>query len=387
MKLDNFKNSPISIISFIALTFLFSYLIIGNLEIAGVTTVLSTWIFMMPRLTFENSTYKDKLPKFLKKGDIINKILSILIPLVFWGFYAVSMQNATLFTNPLFGLLFVIMPIIPAAVQYFILTHSDSSVDWVCPFVMAILTFLASEFVSGNLVNMFKCMFPFFFGNPIVITQLWSILLEILTIYAVYRIVSIIIPSRTLAAMFTSLLWLFFAIVQNVYIAKVGVTFKFADIFSIKEFIATLKVLFISNGLPVSLLIQGVGLLAAITIIIFTLNKWATIYDFKERLRGFVVGIAVFATCIFCFGFTRSYATKNQLDIYKGTSSTLISEFGQKNTFSESFQEAIDKEMIDMGWKEMETVNPTEPGATDTTTPTETTPTESDQLIPPVEFE
>ena len=43
--------------------------------------------------------------------------------------------------------------------------------------------------------------------------------------------------------------------------------------------------------------------------------------------------------------------------------------------------------MIDMGWKEMETVNPTEPGATDTTTPTETTPTESDQLIPPVEFE
>ena len=387
MKLDNFKNSPISIISFIALTFLFSYLIIGNLEIAGVTTVLSTWIFMMPRLTFENSTYKDKLPKFLKKGDIINKILSILIPLIFWGFYAVSMQNATLFTNPLFGLLFVIMPIIPAAVQYFILTHSDSSVDWVCPFVMAILTFLASEFVSGNLVNMFKCMFPFFFGNPIVITQLWSILLEILTIYAVYRIVSIIIPSRTLAAMFTSLLWLFFAIVQNVYIAKVGVTFKFADIFSIKEFIATLKVLFISNGLPVSLLIQGVGLLAAITIIIFTLNKWATIYDFKERLRGFVVGIAVFATCIFCFGFTRSYATKNHLDIYKGTSSTLISEFGQKNTFSESFQEAIDKEMIDMGWKEMETVTPTEPGATDTTTPTETTPTESDQLIPPVEFE
>jgi hypothetical protein len=127
--------------------------------------------------------------------------------------------------------------------------------------------------------------------------------------------------------------------------------------------------------------------LAAITIIVFTLNKWSTIYDFKERLRGSVVGIAVFATCIFCFGFTRSYATKNQLDIYKGTSFTLISEFGQKNTFSESFQEAIDKEMIDMGWKEMETVNPTEPGATDTTTPTETAPTESGQLVPPVEFE
>ena len=392
MKLDNFKNSPISIVSFIVLTFLFSYLIIGNLEIAGVTTILSTWIFMMPRLTFENSMYQKKLPNFLKKGDFLNKIIGVLIPIIFWGIYAFTMQNATLFTNPWLGLAFVIMPIIPAGVQYAILTRSDSATDWVCPFVMAILTFFASEFLAGTLGTMFQAMFPFIFKNPIVITQLWSILLEILTIYAFYRIVSILIPSRTISAMFTTLLWMFIGVLQNVYMSTIGMSFKISDVFKIKQFIASLKILFLNNGLPASLIVQAVGLVAAITIIVFVLNKWSTVYDFKERLRGWVVGVAVFATCVFCFGYTNVYANKNNLDVYKGISFNLITEFNQKNEFPESFMELVNQEMIDKGWAEAtpEETAPTETTPTETeapeTTTGETTPSDSEELVPPPNF-
>lgn len=392
MKLDNFKNSPISIVSFIVLTFLFSYLIIGNLEIAGVTTILSTWIFMMPRLTFENSMYQKKLPNFLKKGDFLNKIIGVLIPIIFWGIYAFTMQNATLFTNPWLGLAFVIMPIIPAGVQYAILTRSDSATDWVCPFVMAILTFFASEFLAGTLGTMFQAMFPFIFKSPIVITQLWSILLEILTIYAFYRIVSILIPSRTISATFTTLLWMFIGVLQNVYMSTIGMSFKISDVFKIKQFIASLKILFLNNGLPASLIVQAVGLVAAITIIVFVLNKWSTVYDFKERLRGWVVGVAVFATCVFCFGYTNVYANKNNLDVYKGISFNLITEFNQKNEFPESFMELVNQEMIDKGWAEAtpEETAPTETTPTETETPEtttgETTPSDSEELVPPPNF-
>lgn len=367
MKLDNFKNSPISIISFIALSFLFSYLIIGNLEIAGVTTILSTWIFMMPRLTHENSTYKDKLPKFLFKGDLVNKVLSWIIPLIFWGVYAVSMQSETLFENPMFGLLFVIMPIIPAGVQYFVLTHSDSPVDWVSAFATAIFTFFGAEFINVGLGTTVSSMFPFLSNSPVIITQLWSILLEILLIYAFYRIVSIIIPSRTLASLGTTLVWIFIAMTQKLYITTFGYAFKIGDIFNIKQFIETVKALYLGSNMPAALMVQGLGLVAAITIAIFMLNKWTTIYDFKERTKGLVVGIAVLAVAIFAFGFTNNYAGKNNLTTYKGTGLSLISTVGQKN-------EVSDKE------EESETVTP----EGETTTPeTEETPINPDRMVPP----
>jgi hypothetical protein len=381
MKLDNFKNSPISIIAFIALTFLFSYLIIGNPEIATMTTLLSVWIFMMPRLTHENSIYKDKLPKFLFKGDLINKLLSVLIPLVLWILYAVSMKNATVFENPLFGLLFVIMPIVPAGIQYFVLTHSDSPVDWVSAFATAIFTFFGAEFINAGFGTTVTSMFPFAFNGPIIITQLWSIFLEILLIYSFYRIISVLIPSRTLSATATALTWVFIAMVQKMYIVKLGITFKLSELLNIKQFIATVKMLFLSTNMPAALIIQGLGIVMAITIAMFMLNKWTTIYDMKERLRGSVIGLAVFATCLFAFGFVNNYAKNNDLTLYKSTMFTLVSEYKEKNVLSEENQELIDKEMEEMGWGDnVITEEGTEPTQSEST---ETTPINPDQMVPP----
>ena len=356
-----------------ALTFLFSYLIIGNLEIAGVTTILSIWMFMMPRLTHENSTYKNKLPKFLFKGDLINKILSILIPLIFWIVYAVSMKNATLFENPTFGLLFIIMPIIPAGVQYFVFTHSDSPVDWVSAFATAIFTFFGAEFINMGLGTTISSMFPFLSNSPIIITQLWSILLEILLIYSFYRIISIIIPSRTLSSLATTFVWVFIAMTQKLYISTLGYAFKLSDIFNIKQFIETVKVLFLGNNMPAALIIQGLGITAAVTIAIFMLNKWTTIYDLKERSKGLIVGIAVLAVSIFAFGFTNNYAGKNELTTYKGTGLSLIQTIGQKNESPE-----IEDKDVEVTAPEGETTTP------------ETTPSETEgnygqegQLVPP----
>ena len=354
MKLDNFKNSPMSIISYITLTALFSYLILGNLGISITTTILSVWIFMMPRLTYENSTYQKIIPKFLKKGDIINKIISWLIPLVLWCLYATSMKTETIFENPLLGFLFVLMPIVPAGIQYFIIKTADSVSDWVGPFVMAILTFFGMELVVGNITSTIKTMFPFFFGETIVVTQLWIILFEILFIYAFYKIISFILPARTVMSFVTTFLFIFTSMLQTLYATHIGMTFKLSDVLNIKQFIATLKLLFITLDTPVILLAKVLSIIAIITVIVSIINKLATIYDFKERAKGLLVGVIVIVICIAGISYTNNYTTQNNLPTHQGQVSALISEIKQTNKFSEDFQNKINIEMDNFGWGEKE---------------------------------
>lgn len=352
MKLDNFKNSPMSIVSYIILTTLFSYLILGNVSITITTTILSIWIFMMPRLTYENSTYQRIIPKFLKKGDIINKIISWLIPIVLWFLYAVSMQTKTIFENPLLGMMYVLMPIVPAGIQYLIIKNADSVSDWIGPFVMAILTFFGTEFIAGNIGTTVKTMFPFFFGETIVITQLWCILFEILFIYSFYKIVSFILPARTVMSFITTFCFVFISMLQTLYATHIGVTFKLTDIFNIKQFVATLKLLFITLGTPVETLAKGFAIIAFITVVVAIINKWATIYDFKERAKGLLVGVIVLAICTVGIIATNNYAKENNLPIYKGQVSVLTSEITQKNQFSEDFQNKLNIEIDNLGWGE-----------------------------------
>lgn len=307
---------------------------------------------MMPRLTYENSTYQNKMPKFLKQGDIINKIISGVIPIVLWCLYAASMQTETIFKNPLLGTLFVLMPIVPAGCQYFIIKNADSISDWVGPFVMAILTFLGTEVVAGNIGTTMHSLFPFFYGEPVVITQLWCILCEILIIYSVYKIISFILPARTVMAFLTTFFFILISMLQNLYTTNLGTTFKFSDLFNVKQFIATLKILVTSSDSAFTVLLQGFAFIIGITIIVAIINKWSTIYDFKERAKGLVVGLLTFAICVGGIYFATYYADENNMSIYKGQASVLISEIGKTNEYTKEFQEQLDAEINNLDLKE-----------------------------------
>ena len=359
MKLDNFKISPMSIISYVLFTIIFSYLVIGNLEIALTTTILSVWVFLMPKLKYQNSCYKDKIPKFIQKGDIINKLINFVFPIGLWLFYANSMKQNTFFENPTFGLLLIIAPIIPACIQYLILTKSDRPADWIGPFVMAILTYIAVAFVSGNINSVFHSVLPFIFNEPIIITNLWIALFEIFIIYAFYKIISFILPARTFVAFLTTFFFITVATIQNLHIATTGLTFKILDIFNFKQFLIVLKLLFVNQTPPIVLLVKSFVCIVVITLIVAFINKWSTIYDFKERAKGLIIGVLILGICVFGFVGVQNYAKQNNLTTHQGMISNFVSQIKERTQYDEKIQSFIDAQII--AEQQKETISQTEP--------------------------
>ena len=159
---------------------------------------------------------------------------------------------------------------------------------------------------------------------------------------------------------------------QVVYMDRFGFSFKLSDVLNIQQFIATAKILFINSPMPTKLLIQGISLIVVITIAMYILNKWSTIYDMKERATGAIIGCVVLVACFIGMNGAREYAKQNNFTTFDGITSQLILEIKDKNTYSEDFLKLVDKEFVNFGWKEI-----TPEGQEPTVSPTESTPTES----------
>ena len=349
MKLNNFKQCPLSILSFLFLTLFSSYLITASVEIAVVTTVLSTWICLMPRLTHENALYK--LPKFLSNHDMINKIISGLVPICLLVVYANSVKSSTVFGNSIIGLLLICIPFVFAFVQYLLIKNGANSSDLIIPFATAIFSFIATQIITGTFVSTIKMMFPFFFGMSVSPIQLWGIFFEILFIYGLYGIFSLIIPSRTASATITSFFVVLFSLFQKLYAVNFGFSFKISDITSVdklKRFVAILKILFTEN-IQTTVLIIAVLSIVIITLIVKWLGNWSTTYNLVKRFKQFAISALSIALCILGFNFMISFSQTTSQPLYAGPAFVLYTESKNQNTFSEDIEQKINQVMNDMG--------------------------------------
>ena len=204
MKLDQIKKEPVKIVSYLVLTLLFTYLITGGIMPALTTTCLCAWICMMPRLHYENSTYKEKLPQFLIKGDFINKLVSIIIPVILAVIYMISFSASnSIFQSPIQNMLIIATPILLSVIHYIIVKKSENVYDWITPLITSFLTVIGVEFISGNLGQMFANLSP----QTANISYFWAFIMEVFFVYGVFRVLSIILAAMMVLSVAATLVY------------------------------------------------------------------------------------------------------------------------------------------------------------------------------------
>lgn len=336
MRLDNIKKEPFKIISFAIITLFFSYFITGEIIPAVSVSFLSFWFCLMPKLDYKHSLYKKKIPKFLRKGDLLNKILLIGIPLCFTIAYAVTYSGKEL--NKLTSMGIILIPILLSLINYAVALTSKSDVDWVTPYITSFLTVLCTEIILGN----GKYVFEHIFKNP-TLDYLWIFVLQIFFVYSFFRILSLILPGRTLATGVSSGLFIIFAFISNLLVGRVNMTFKPAELLNIKDTFAMITVLLKEKTEIWK--VAGSSLLSLVCIvgIAFLLyNKRATTYDLMKRVKSCFCGAVILIISI--FGIKLLGEMKDVKIIPEtnyGYIYTIMANPMQKNTYNGEFLEKI----------------------------------------------
>ena len=340
MKLDQIKKEPVKIVSYLVLTLLFTYLITGGIMPALATTCLCAWICMMPRLHYEDSTYKEKLPQFLIKGDFINKLVSIIIPVILAVIYMISFSASnSIFQSPIQNMLIIATPILLSVIHYIIVKKSENVYDWITPLITSFLTVIGVEFISGNLGQMFANLSP----QTANISYFWAFIMEVFFVYGVFRVLSIILAARTLAMGVTSFLFIGFAVLNGIMVSQLGTTFKVAEIIDFKHTIAMMKIL-IENKLDTTMIAMAVGTLAIIVLIAYLLSKKSTLYNLVKRAKSCICGVAILLIVIFGSSLLTQNATIYNPELNYGYIYSTMTNIGAKNTYSENFEKMIQEE-------------------------------------------
>ena len=345
MRLNNIKNEPVKIISYAILTFLLFYFTIGNILSSLGFTALSMWFCTMPRLEHENSCYKDKLPKFLAKKDLINKIIGIFIPLLFSIVFIMTQSSATtIFESPLRATLMFAVPLLISVIHGIILNKYQYEWDWITPFIMSILVVLGVEFVLGNLGDYIKGLFPLFFGGVTDLGILWTFLLQVFAVYAFYRIISVLIPGRTISMFVTALTFLLIAFVHYMFMTHIGKPFFIGELFQIKQAVALIKIVIVEN-FDVTYIIKAGGTLLFITIVSFLLNRETSVYNIPTRFKSFCCGILVLAVVILFSNNFYSGGINMPTNCEKtyGYTYYMMNNITEKNTYDEELQKKIEE--------------------------------------------
>lgn len=345
MRLNNIKNEPVKIISYAILTFLLFYFTIGNILSSLGFTALSMWFCTMPRLEHENSCYKDKLPKFLAKKDLINKIIRIFIPLLFSIVFIMMQSSATkIFESPLMATLMFAVPLLISIIHGVILNKYQYEWDWITPFIMSILVVLGVEFVLGNLGDYIKGLFPAFFGGVTDLGVLWTFLLQVFAVYAFYRIISILIPGRTISMFVTSLTFLLIAFVHYMFMTHIGKPFFIGELFQIKQAVALIKIVIVEN-FDITHIIKAGGTLLFITIASFLMNRETSTYNIPTRFKSFCCGVLVLAVVILFSNnfYNGGINIPENCEKTYGYTYYMMNNITQKNTYDEELQKKIEE--------------------------------------------
>lgn len=354
MRLNNIKNEPVKIVSFAILTFLLFYFTIGNILTSLGFTTLSMWFCTMPRLEHEDSCYKDKLPKFLAKKDFINVIIRVLIPLLFSVIFVMTQASSTtIFESSLKAMLMFAVPLLISIIHGFVLNKYKYEWDWITPFVMSILVVLGVEFVLGNLGDYFKGLFPIFFGGVTDVGVLWTFLLQVFAVYAFYRIISVLIPGRTISMFVTAFVFLLIAFVHYMFITHIGKPFFIGELFQIKQAVALIKIVIVEN-FDVTYIIKAGGTLLFITVVSFLLNKETSIYNIPTRFKSFCCGILVLAVVILFSNnfYNGGINTPENCEKTYGYTYYMMNNLTEKNTYDEELQKKIEETAKELFSKE-----------------------------------
>ena len=385
MRLNEIKSEPLRIIAYIVFTLTLFYLSLGDILPAVTMTFLCMWMCMMPRLTHENSEYKNKLPKFLFKKDFINKFVRIFIPLVLGGLYFYEfMGSSTTAKNPTMAIVMLAIPFVVSLFHHLILSKYENECDWIMPFVCSTLTIIGVEFLTGNIGNLFKGLFPMFFGMQMDLNILWAFMMQIIIVYSIFRILSVILPGRTLAISVVSLIFILFGVIQHYYVAKLGMVFNLFDLINIKDEIALLKIL-VTENLDVVYLIKAGAIWIFITMVAFLFSKKSSVYSIPVRFKSMICGIVVLAATIVAFSSFKASlpAPVQPVENTYGFTFYSMCNIGAKSEFSDEWKDKILKERCALFGEELpedktqETINPSENSETPNTSPNETPTTPS----------
>ena len=362
MRLNDIKQEPLKIISYIIMTLLLSYFTVGDIMISITLTVLSMWFCMMPRLTYENSFYKNKMPKFLFKFDLINKLISILIPLIFATVLIVQSASKGLWTeSPLKSILIIGCPLFVSIVHNLIYSKYEKEADWLMPIIASFITIFGTEFITGNLGNYIKNLFPFVFGNKVTdIYVLWTFLMQFFIVYGIFRVLSIVLPARGFAMSVTSLLCFALAFLNRMCEMSTGMPFRVMEFLDIKRIIAFIKMIVVENY-DVLFIIKCIAIFAIIVILAYTFSKKSSPYEIHTRFKSFLCGVGVLCLAVFMtvIVFRTTLCDVPNCEKQYGIIYYTANTTAEKNTYSEEFESKLKIE-IDKLFPPEEEKKPTE---------------------------
>lgn len=167
-------------------------------------------------------------------------------------------------------------------------------------------------------------------------------MVQIFIIYGLYKIFSIIIPSRTFATSFVSLLFIGTSYFDKIMIDKTGFNFKIAEILDFKNTVAMFKIL-LTDNFNVSFAIIAVGLFVAIFCISLFMHKKASTYTLSKRFKGFLIGIAILVSCFVVTNYFPKTSFYKSNKNYGYTYNTLM-HATEKNKYSDEFVSEISEE-------------------------------------------
>lgn len=300
MRLNNIKQEPLKIISYIIMTFFLLYFTVGDITMTFALTILNMWFCMMPRLTHEKSFYKEKMPKFLLKHDLINIIISIFIPLILSIVLIVKFASQNLwFESPIKSILLIVSPLFVSIIHYLIFRKCKNEFDWLMPIVVSIVTVFGTEFIAGNFGNYIKNLFPFIFGNKITdIAVLWTFLIQFFIVYGTFRMISIIFPARGLSMSVTSLIYFIIAFLNRMCEMSTGMPFRVRELLHFKEFVAFIKII-LKENYEVTYVIKCIAVFALVIFLTYIFGKKSSPYEIHTRFKSFLCSIGVLCVSVF----------------------------------------------------------------------------------------
>lgn len=348
LRLNDIKQEPLKIISYIIMTFLLSYFTTGNIMTAITLTILSMWFCMMPRLTHEKSFYKEKLPKLLIKHDLINKIISILIPLILSIILIIQYMSQNIwFETPVKSALLTITPLFISIMHYIIFNKCKNEFDWLMPIVVSVVTVFGTEFLVGNLGNYIKNLFPFIFGKQITdIAILWTFLMQVFIVYGIFRLISIIFPGRGLSMSITSLFCFILAFLNHMCELSTGLPFRIKEMLNFKEIVAFIK-LIIKENYEVTYIIKCIAIFALVIILTYIFGKKSSRYEIHTRFKSFLCGIGVLCIAVFMSVtlFRADLSTVKNCNKTYGLIYYTANTVEQTNEYSEEWKAKIQQEV------------------------------------------
>lgn len=347
MKLNDISSKPFKVITYILLTFIGSYLTTLNTEVAFISTLVCVWICMMPRLKYEEFSFKDKIPEFFVKFDLPNNVLKILP--VFLTFIFCTQQSATtpVIQDSNFNFFIYFFPVIIGCLHYFIYNKYENEQDWAMPLIVSFIIVIGSQFVVGDFPEFAKNIFPFLTDSTPNIYLSWLLLLQIAIVYAVFRVLSIVIASRSVCLIIVGAIFTIFAYMQNIYSSIIGLNFKPNDVIKFKEFFALLSILHKDN-IDMAKIAPAIAVIIIIGMVATLLGKNTSIYAFKIRMKSFVCGALIIAVSILAFNSLYASVSFENYNTSTGFVSYIVHNLNKKNTFSKELQDKINTEIIAM---------------------------------------